>query len=123
MARNTAEEQEIQRLIRLAADSRIEIRGKVAHLRHQLDVPSRVRGSLGSHPSAWMFGSMATGLFASALFRRRPPKTKKKSKLAAALVGLTLTAVKPAARIWLADRAKLWLAGGPGPRPLPRDPT
>lgn len=118
MARNAAKE-EIQRLIRLAEESRGHLDAKVRHLRHQLDVPARVRSSLGRHPSAWMVGSMASGLVASHWLRRRPAKPKKKRGTSVALLGLILTAVKPAAKIWLTNRAREWVLGRSQPRPSP----
>ena len=122
MAPDTAKQREIQRLIRRAEDARIDIRGKVQDLRHQLDVPSRIRGSLARNPSAWMLGSLTSGFVASKLLRRRPAPAKKKRTLVTALAGLTLTAVKPAAKIWLAERAKSWLASRYGAHPASRHP-
>jgi hypothetical protein len=111
MDRNAQENPEIQRLIRLSQASRSCLGSEVAALRHRLDFPSRVRTSLKEHPSAWMFGSLASGLAASLIFRRRPPAPKKRRGISGSLLGLTLTAARPLAKIWLAGQLKHWAAG------------
>jgi hypothetical protein len=72
-----------------------------------------------------MFGSLASGLFASLIFRRRPRATVPKRRGATlGLLGLTLTAAKPLAKVWLANQLKDWMTRSkptsPAPRPLPR---
>lgn len=124
MASHTSRNQEIERLIRLAEQSRGQLGGKIHQLRRQLDVPARMKASVFRHPSLWMAGSMFSGLAASSLFRRRrPAEPKKKKGLAALLLGLTLTAAKPAAKIWLANRAKDWMAGRSFQSRTPRIPS
>jgi hypothetical protein len=54
---------------------------------------------------------MATGLAASLIFRRRPAASAKKRRgIPATLLGLTLTAARPLAKMWLANQAKHWLS-------------
>lgn len=104
---------EIQELIRQSAASRAYLGSEMLALRHRLDVPARVRGSLREHPTGWLFGSLASGLAASLLLRRKPAPEKKPRGFPGVLLGLTLTAVRPLLKVWLADQLKLWLAGKP----------
>lgn len=124
MDRKLPEKAEIEQLIRLSAAARACLEGEAAALRKRLDFPSRVRGSLASHPAIWMIGSLASGLLASALFRRRPRAAAPKRRGAMlGLLGLTLTAAKPLAKVWLANQFKDWMTRprhtSPAPRPLP----
>lgn len=110
------QQQEIERLIQVGSAARSGITAGVATLQRQLDVPQRIRESLRSHPGGWLFGSLAVGLLASKLLRRppaavRPSVPVKKRSLALTLLGLTLTAVRPFAKVWLADQVKTHLAG------------
>ena len=123
MDRKLPENPEIQRLIRLSEASRACLESEVVALKHRLDVPSRIRGSLNNHPSAWLFGSVASGLAASLIFRRRPAATKKRRGISGALIGLTLTAARPLAKVWLSGQLKQLasnsLAGNTQPTPRP----
>jgi hypothetical protein len=111
MDRKPPESPEILRLVRLAEQSRALLGEEAERLRQKLDVPTRVRESLRHHPGSWMFGSMATGLAASLIFRRRSAESPKKRRgIPATLLGLTLTAARPLAKVWLADQAKRWLS-------------
>jgi len=110
MDRNSPTHEERQRLIRLAAAARCRLTGEVAALRHRLDIPSRIRSSLKGHPVTWLAGSLASGIAASFLFRRKPQSTKKRRSLSAILLDLTLTAARPMVKLWLGDQFKLWLA-------------
>lgn len=110
--------QEIERLIRASAASRSCLQIEATELKQRLDFPSRIRGSLKSHPSAWLVGSLASGFAGSLLFRRRPVTADKKPRgLALTLLGLALTAVRPFAKVWLADQVKHHLIGRPGTYP------
>lgn len=115
MDRKLPENPEIRRLILLGDAARSCLSHEAAALKHRLDVPSRIRGSLKSHPTGWLFGSMAAGLATSLLFRRRPSKSVgaeiKRKSLPLALLGLTLTAVRPFAKVWLTDQVKNYLSG------------
>jgi hypothetical protein len=111
MDRKLPENPEIQRLIRLSEASRSCLESEVITLRHRLDVPARIRGSLKEHPSTWLFGSLASGLAASLMFRRKPAAVKKRRGIPGVLLGLTLTAARPLAKVWLADQLKHWVAG------------
>jgi len=106
MDRKLPENPEIQRLIRLSEASRACLESEAVALKHRLDVPSRIRGSLHDHPSAWLFGSVASGLAASLMFRRRPAAPKKRRGISGALIGLTLTAARPLAKVWLSGQLK-----------------
>ncbi len=82
---------------------------EAAVLRQRLDFPSRIRGSLARHPTSWLVGSLASGLAASLVFRRKPAVVRKSRGLAATLLGLGLTAARPLLKVWLANQAGRWL--------------
>jgi hypothetical protein len=109
MDRKLQENPEIQRLIRLSAAARGCLESEVNTFRQRIDVPSRLRESLKHHPTGWLFGSLAAGLTTSLLFRRRPSE-KKHRGIPATLLGLTLTAARPLAKVWLTDQVKNWVA-------------
>jgi hypothetical protein len=117
MARKLPENPEIQRLIRLSEASRSCLEFEVVALQHKLDVPSRIRDSLREHPSTWLAGSLVSGLAASLMFRRKPVVEKKRRGIAGVLLGLTLTAARPLAKVWLAGQLKQWAAGS-SPAPV-----
>jgi hypothetical protein len=109
------QQQEIKRLIQLGSAARSGMTEGVANIQRQLDVPQRIRGSLQSHPVGWLCGSLVAGLVVSGLFRRgpargMPPAQVKKRGLGLTLIGLTLTAVRPFAKVWLADQVKTYMA-------------
>lgn len=120
MDRKLAENPEIQRLIQLSAAARCCLADEVIALRRRLDLPTRLRGSLKEHPAAWLFGSLASGIAATFLLRRQPPRATKRRSLPVALLGLTLTAARPFAKIWLGDQLKHWLARYASPTPAGR---
>lgn len=120
MDRKLPENPEIQRLIQLSAAARSCLQGEATTLRHRLDIPSRVRSSLMDHPAGWILASLASGLAASFLLRRKPPTTTKRRAIPGILLGLTLTAARPLVKIWLADQLKHWLAGHAFPAPASR---
>lgn len=133
MDRKSPQNAEIERLIRLSAESRECLGTAAARLKRQLDIPARIRGSVGSHPLAWFSGSLATGLLASLLLRHRRPAAKsRRPGIGGALLGLTLTAARPLAKLWFSNQVTQWLgaaasapapiAGRPVPRPLPGSP-
>ncbi|MGL4398576.1 MAG: hypothetical protein ACRCXD_01795 [Luteolibacter sp.] len=120
MDRKLQQAKEIERLIALGESARSCLEFEAISLKQRLDVPTRLRDSLRSHPTGWLMGSMASGLAASMLFGRKPPaREKKKSSLPLTLLGLSLTAVRPVAKIWLADIVKQYLSAQ-GTRPLTR---
>ena len=121
MDRKLPPHQEIERLIRLSADSRACLTREVVAVKQRLDFPARIRGSLKGHPSAWLFGSLASGFVGSLLFRRKPAVTGTKHRgLMMTLLGLALTAARPFAKVWLADQVKLYLIKRPGTLPESR---
>ena len=124
MDRKLPEKTEIEQLIRLSAAARSCLEHEAAVLRKRLDFPMRVRDSLASHPGGWMLGSLASGLLASVLFRRRSHAAAPNSKgVLPGLLGLTLTAAKPLVKVWLANQLRDWMTrprpAAPIPRPLP----
>lgn len=133
MDRKLQQAQEIERLIALGKSARFSLEREAISLKQRFDVPTRLRDSLKSHPTGWLVGSMASGLAASMLFSRRPlAREKKKSSLPLTLIGLSLTAVRPLAKIWLADQVKQYLTAQrvrpltrpepPGYPPSPKNP-
>ncbi|MDP3849436.1 MAG: hypothetical protein Q8Q59_02955 [Luteolibacter sp.] len=128
MDRELSEQAEIQQLIRLAEVSRSCLGNEAAALKRRFDVPSKIRESLSGHPTSWLFGSLASGLAASLMFRRRPAPAvaKKSSGMIGMLLGVGLTAARPLLKVWLTNQVGRWLAahssnahdGRPTPRPL-----
>ncbi len=120
MDRKLPKKQEIERLIRLSDSARSRLEQDMRSLKQRLDVPARLRGSLKSHPSGWLLGSLATGFVASILIRRKPASAvvgKKNRSLLLTLLGLALTAARPLARVWLTGQVKNYLTGPP-PAPV-----
>ena len=110
MDRKLPENREIERLIRLSETSRSCLENEAIALKQRLDVPTRMRESLKSHPAGWVVGSLASGLAASLIFRRKAAATEKKHRsLPLTLLGLTLTAVRPLAKVWLTGQVKNYL--------------
>ncbi len=111
MDRKLPEKAEIERLIRLSESARVCLESEAARIRERFDIPTRVRGSLREHPAAWLFGSLFSGYLASALFTRRGRKEAKPGRrgIAGVLLGLTLTAARPVAKLWLTNQAGRWL--------------
>lgn len=111
MDRKTPENPEIQRLIQFSAAARSCLQCEVTALRRRFDIPSRIRASLKDHQTIWLLGSLASGLAASFVFRRKPATNLKHRAIPATLLGLTLTAARPLLKIWLGGQVKQWLAG------------
>jgi hypothetical protein len=107
MDRKISKNQELQRLISLSAAARRCLGNEAAALKQRLDVPSRVRNSLKQNPTGWLLGSLGSGLAASMVFSRKPAPSERKSRsLPSAVLGLTLTAIRPLAKVWLTDQVK-----------------
>lgn len=111
---------EIDRLIALSAAARVRMSDEAAILRQRLDIPYRIRGSLKEHPSAWMVASLASGMAANFLFRRKPALPKKTRGLSAVLLGIGLNALRPMAKIWLSNQVKQWIKAPCTPAPEAR---
>jgi hypothetical protein len=126
MDRKPSEKAEIERLIRLSESARVCLENEAARIKQRFDVPARIRGSLSAHPTSWLFGSLASGLVASLFLpRRRKSVTKTNHRgLAGMLLGLTLTAARPMAKVWLSNQVGGWLrkmsANAHAARPLPK---
>jgi len=122
MDRKLSEKAEIEQLIRLSGAARACLGTEAAILRKRLDFPNRVRASLAAHPSTWLAGSLAAGLLTSLMFRRRPRRAAPPARRGAipGLLGLTLTAAKPLAKIWFANQLKNWMTRPAHPSPAPR---
>lgn len=112
MDRKLQQKQEIERLIQLSASARSNLENAAISLKDRLDVPSRLRSSLKTHPTGWLVGSLASGLAASMIFGRKAAVVEKKRRsFPAALLGLSLTAIRPFAKVWLTDQVTNYLAG------------
>lgn len=110
MDRKLPENQEIERLIRLGEAARSRLGDEAVWLKQRLDVPARIRGSLKEHPASWLLGSLASGLAASVLFRLKPRAAEKNQRsLPLTLLGLTFSAIRPMAKVWLTDQVKNYL--------------
>jgi hypothetical protein len=126
MDRKIPKKQELERLIRLSEAARSCLEKEAFILKQRLDVPTRIRSSLKSHPAGWLAGSLASGLAASLLFRHRPTKSappeKKPRSLPLSLLGLTLTAARPLAKVWLTGQLKSYLTGQSATSPAKHHP-
>ncbi len=112
MDRKLQQKQEIERLILLSDSARSILEEEVISLKQKLDVPARLRSSLKTHPTGWLMGSLASGLAASMIFgRKQIVAEKKRRSLPLALLGLSLTAVRPLAKVWLTNQVKNYLLG------------
>ena len=111
MDRKLQQTQEIERLIRLSGAARSNLDSAAISLKERFDIPSRLRDSLRHHPTGWLLGSLASGLAASLIFSRKPAAPEKKRRsLPLALLGLSLTAVRPLAKVWLTDQVKQYFS-------------
>jgi hypothetical protein len=120
MDRKFQQNQEVERLIQAAQVARSCLEVEAIALRQRLDIPSRIRASLKRHPTGWLVGSAVSGFAASLIFGRRPVAIEKKRRsFPIAVLGLTLTAVRPLAKVWLADQLKSYLTR-PSVKPLIR---
>ena len=112
-------------MIRLGESARTSLETQAELLYQRFDVPTRIRGSLKSHPTGWLVGSLASGLAASLVFGGRAPARtapeKTRRSLPLTLLGLSLTAVRPFAKVWLTDQAKHYFAGQ-RPKPVVNHP-
>ena len=112
MDRKSTEQARIEELIRRSGQARADLGLRTRNLKRKLDVPSRIVGSVRSRPSLWLAGSTAAGFFSSLVFsgRRRKPKSAKKDKSKRGnkfgIAALTLTAVKPLAKIWFKKKVR-----------------
>ncbi|MEO5713357.1 MAG: hypothetical protein ABIT37_07695 [Luteolibacter sp.] len=100
-------------MIRLSEAARSCLGDEALAVRQRFDVPARLRASLRKHPTGWLMGSLASGLAASLLFFRggKTAKPEKRRGLPTVLLGLTLTAVRPLAKVWLTNQVKHHLVG------------
>jgi hypothetical protein len=125
MDRKSSEKAEIERLIRLSQSARACLQSESARIKQRFDIPERIRGSLGAHPFSWLCGSLASGLVASQFLRRRKPAPPVKNRSSLGwLLGLTLTALQPLARVWLSRQMECMLqkisATPPNSQPIPK---
>ena len=97
-------------MIRLSDASRSRLSQETLALRQRFDGPRRVLQSLRRHPVAWLGGSLATGLAATFLFRRKPSSPKPRRGWRGMLGSLALTAIRPAVKAWLTVQLKQFLA-------------
>ena len=126
MDRKLPEKAEIERLIRLGESARACLESEAVRIKQRFDIPARLRHSLSEHPTSWLFGSLASGLVASLFLsrRRHKPVEKKPGRkgVAGMLLGLTLTAARPLAKVWLSNQAgrllRQYSANPPASNPL-----
>ena len=134
MARESTEEAQIQELIQASSQARIQLSSKVGRIRRSLDVPAKVYGSLRKKPKTWLLGSMAAGMISSLALGKLPRRDRKsglRSKLKRKALSLTLTAARPIAKVWLANKLRdlgsRWaherLAPKPASSPFQVEPT
>jgi hypothetical protein len=115
MDRKPAKNQDIAELVRQSEAARSALSSDFLQLRQRIDVPSRLRDSLKANPTGWLVGALSSGFVASTMFRRKAATPsgllQKKRSLPVALLGLTLTAVRPLAKHWLSGQVKTYLSG------------
>lgn len=123
MDRELSKDQQIERLIGQARSARSFLGSEAITLRQKLDIPARLRSSLKSHPTGWLFGSAASGLAASLLFRRKPaPAAKQERGMPFKILALILTLVRPMAKLWLTGQVKNYLTTA-SREPVPARPV
>lgn len=83
MARSTYQAARLSELTQQAAASRLVISQGYEQLRNRLDVSARIKDSIEKHPTRWLSGTLAAGLFVSKFFRTG----KKAAKVVAATSG------------------------------------
>ena len=125
MDRKSHTNPEILRLQERSEAARLTVATRFTKLKHQLDVPARLRESLRSKPSTWILGSTAAGMAAGILFprfRRPAALVSHTAKSATArLLGLAWSATRPILKAWLANQLRLWLVQrAPSPSQPPR---
>jgi hypothetical protein len=108
---------EIERLIRRSAAARARLTLEYGALRHRLDVPARIRGSLAAHPTGWMLGTAVAGFIASRIFRLKRARSSVPARgLLVTLLGLLAATAKPMLKVWLGGEIKRYLTQAPAPR-------
>lgn len=85
---------EVEALIRRLEASREGLGEHLTELRHKLDVPARIKGSVTGKPWLWFGGSVGVGFVASRVLRR-PRKAKKRGKWLGLLASTGFTILKP----------------------------
>lgn len=102
---------EIQRLIDTGASARATLGSEIRTFKHKVDVPSRLKDSLKSHPTGWLGGSVVAGMAGSLLFRRKAKREKPRKKgIIAFLLTLAFAAFRPFLKVWLAGQVKNYLS-------------
>lgn len=85
---------DVEALIQRMAASRDQLGGHLAELRHKVDVPARIKGSVMGKPWLWFGGSLGAGFIASRVLRR-PRKVKTNRKWLGFLLTTGFTILKP----------------------------
>ena len=119
MDRKLPENPEIRRLIELSEHSRRCLESEVSALKHKRAFPPRGRVPPKQTPVGGRGGSLAPGPAASLWRPRNPAVDTKRKGIPATLLGLTLTAARPLAKVWLANQVKQWAAGTTSSIPAP----
>lgn len=111
---STNQNQAIESLIRRSESARAELTGHIQTLKDRMNIPARLKASVSSRPVAWFGGSLAVGLLATKLFRRKSVPIPEKAKSRKGLLGFACTAAialaKPAIKtLLLAELRKRFL--------------
>lgn len=102
-------------MIRVSEASRQLLTESHTHMRRALDIPARIRESLSEAPGKWLGASLAAGLAASFLFRRKKPpeKVKELKRQRGFLLGMLSLAFamgKPLAKVYATRLLRDYLA-------------
>ena len=106
MAGKSTERQKIQELIRISEESRDQLGDKIVGVRRTLGKPARVLGVMRNSPAAWLIGSVGAGIIGSAFLGKLTSRKKKSSFFKKKALGLTLTAARALAKVWLSKQIK-----------------
>jgi hypothetical protein len=108
----------IEALIQRSELSREELTGHIQILKHRINLPARLKESVRSRPGVWFGSSVAIGLLATMIFRRKsvplPVKTKSRKGLLGIAFTAAITLAKPAIKtLLLAEIRKRFLPPAP----------
>jgi len=108
MAQDPAIAARINALCLRSAEARTVLTRQIGIVRHRANLPARLRDSVGAHPYTWFGGSLAAGLFATLLFRRKSPRREspRRKPFFSWLLAAAVTAAKPFLKAWLAGELK-----------------
>ena len=101
-------------LVRVSEASRLRLTESHAHMKRALDVPARLKSSLMQKTGKWLTGSVAAGIAASFLLRKKKAaaKVQEPKRQRGFLVGLVLLIFrmgKPLAKVFVTKLLKDYL--------------